>query len=227
MKKIQFILLVALTIGFVTKNFGQHTNYKIKNGFSLGGGITQFDIITDNFETKKGDGWIANMTATVDIPQKWFNVSYGMQLSENTISTSGFDTPLSSIAQDVEYKIFTAQVQFLWHAKPFKSSHFTIDFGPMLQYNSDLELSDDKQESFILADFDTVQAKAVKDLNNFNVNGTVGATLGIGFFKLRAQYIYGFTNILGALNDSDFNQVLGRDFKGNQSMFAFTGMLTF
>ena len=53
--------------------------------FSLGWVITQFDIITDNFETKKGDGWIANMAATVDIPQKWYNLSYGMQLSENTI----------------------------------------------------------------------------------------------------------------------------------------------
>ncbi|WP_281847342.1 hypothetical protein [Olleya namhaensis] len=227
MKKLQLILLVALTTGFVTKNFAQHTSYKIKNGFSLGGGLTQFDIITDNFDTKKGDGWIANMTATVDIPQKWFNVSYGMQLSENTISTTGFDLASTLAAQDVEYKIFTAQVQFLWHAKPFRTSHFTIDFGPMLQYNSDLELSDDQQEDFILADFDTVRASAVKDLNNFNVNGTIGATLGMGFFKVRAQYIYGFTNILGALNDSDFNQTLGRDFKGHQSMFAFTGMITF
>ena len=134
MKKIQFILLVALTIGFVTKNFGQHTSYKIKNGFSLGGGITQFDIITDNFETKKGDGWIANMTATVDIPQKWFNVSYGMQLSENTISTTGFDLASTLLAQDVEYKIFTAQVQFLWHAKPFRSSHFTKVSDKLLRY---------------------------------------------------------------------------------------------
>ncbi|QXP60636.1 hypothetical protein [Olleya sp. HaHaR_3_96] len=227
MKKLQFILLVALTIGFVTKNFAQHASYEIKNGFALGGGITQFDIITDNFDTKKGAGWIANMTATVDIPHKWFNVSYGMQLSENTISTTGFDFPLAITTEDVEYKIFTAQIQFLWHAKPFKTSNFTIDFGPMLQYNSDLELSDDQQEDFILADFDTVFAKEVKDLTNFNVNGTIGATLGIGFFKVRAQYIYGFTNILGALNDSDFNQTLGRDFKGHQSMFAFTGMITF
>ena len=70
-------------------------------------------------------------------------------------------------------------------------------------------------------------ASDITNISNFNINGAVGVTAGFKFIKLRAHYIYGFTNILGALNDSDFNQVLGRDFKGNQSMFAFTGMLTF
>ena len=32
----------------------------------------------------KGDGWIGGMSATVGLPHKWYNVSYGMQLSENT-----------------------------------------------------------------------------------------------------------------------------------------------
>ncbi|WP_397364167.1 hypothetical protein [Olleya sp. R77988] len=227
MKKLQYALLVALTIGFVTKNFSQHTRYKIQNGFALGGGITQFDIITDNFETQKGDGWMGHMSATVDIPQKWYNISYGMQLSENTMSLNGLTSSLSSTIEPVEYKIFAAQVAFLWHAKPFGSSHFTIDFGPMLQYNSDLELNDDTQEDFILTDLDTVLAKDVKELNNFNVNGVVGATLGFGHFKVKAQYIYGFTNILGALNDAEFNQTLNKQFKGNQSMLAFTAMITF
>ncbi|RAJ17871.1 hypothetical protein [Olleya aquimaris] len=227
MKKLQFIVLVALTLGFVTKNFSQHGNYTIQNGFALGGGITQFDIITDNFKTTKGDGWIGHMSATVDIPQKWYNISYGMQLSENTLSLNGLASSTSSTFQPIDYKVFAVQVAFLWHAKPFRTPHFTIDFGPMVQYNSDLELSNDNQEDFIITDLDTVLAKDVKELNNFNVNGAVGATLGFGHFKVKAQYIYGFTNILGAFNDSDFNQTLNRQFKGNQSMLAFSAMITF
>ncbi|WP_452221622.1 hypothetical protein [Lacinutrix salivirga] len=227
MKKPQFILLVAFTICFVTHSFSQHRTYDIKNGFAIGGGLTQFNIITDNFETQKGNGWMAHMSATADLPHRWYNVSYGMQLSENKISVNGLASSLSSVFEPVEYKIFTAQLAFLFHIKPFKTSHLTIDAGPMLQYNSDLELTDDAKENFTIADFDAVLAKDFVDLNNFNVNGAIGATLGYDFFKLRAQYIYGFTNILGQLNDAEFNTSEKKQFKGNQSMLAFTAMITF
>ncbi len=235
MKKSQFILLVAITIGFVTKNFSQHTRYSIKNGFAIGGGVTQFDIITDNFQTQNGDGWMGHMSATVDIPNKWYNVSYGMQLSENTFTvnglnnslTSGADPTLASSFSPIEYKVFAAQVVFLWHAKPFRAPYFTIDFGPMLQYNSDLDLSNKTQEDQLIADFENVAAKDFEDLNNVNFNGVIGATLGFEFIKVKAQYIYGFTNILGALNDATFNETLNKKFEGNQSMFALTGLITF
>ena len=55
MKKIQLCLLVATMLCFVTKSFSQRKNYDIKNGFGIFGGLTQFDIITDNFETTKGN----------------------------------------------------------------------------------------------------------------------------------------------------------------------------
>ena len=96
MKTNNFILLVAFCIGFVTINYAQRKNYNIKNGFAIGGGLTQFDIITDNFETKSDTGWLIHMSATVDIPHKWYNVSYGMQLSENKMSVNGFASALSS-----------------------------------------------------------------------------------------------------------------------------------
>ena len=103
MKKIQFILLVALTLGFVTKSFAQPKNYKIKNGFGLSGGITQYEIITDNFETTKGDGWIGGMSATVSLPHRWYSVSYGMQLSENTFGIMGRLNNTDVTQQEIEY----------------------------------------------------------------------------------------------------------------------------
>ena len=91
MKKTQFILLVAFAIGFVTIGFAQkrpHGVVAIKNGFGIEGGITQFDILTDNFVTEKGNGWLGGASATGDIPHKWYNVSYTIQLSENTVGIS-------------------------------------------------------------------------------------------------------------------------------------------
>ena len=64
--------------------------YKIKNGIGLQGGITQYDILTDNFETKSGNsGFIGGMAASVDIPHKWYNVSYNIQFSQNHVEILG------------------------------------------------------------------------------------------------------------------------------------------
>ena len=62
-----------------------------------------------------------------------------------------------------------------------------------------------------------------------NSNGAIGLSAGISHFRLRAQYIYGFTNMLGKLNKNNL-ETLGNSeskFKGNQSMLAFTAMITF
>ena len=228
MKNIQLSLLVALMLCFVTKNFAQHKNYDIKNGFGLFGGITQFDIITDNFETTKGNGWIGGMSATVDIPHKWYNASYGMQLSENTIGISGRTSNTDLTEKELEYKIFTAQLAFMWHTK-LAGSFITLDFGPMLQYNSDLELIDDEQENFLVTNYDALTANDITDISNFNVNGTVGFTAGFSFIKFKAHYIYGLLNTLNALNSKSDLDLTGsnKKFKGNQSMLAFSAMITF
>ena len=133
------ILLVAFTIGFVTTIFAQHGSYKITNGFGIMGGITQYDIKTDNFNTKQGNGFIGGMSATVDIPNRWYNVSFGMQLSENHFDVSAVNPSLTSSIENVEYKLFAAQIALLMHVKVI-DGYFTIDLGPMLQYNGKLEL---------------------------------------------------------------------------------------
>jgi len=226
MKTNNFILLVAFCIGFVTINYAQRKNYSIKNGFAIGGGLTQFDIITDNFETKSDSGWLLHMSATVDIPHKWYNVSYGMQLSENKISVKGLANALSTNFVPIDYKILTAQVAFLMHAK-LAGPYLTLDFGPVLQYNSDLEFDDQGQEEWFIAEFESLLAKDFVDLTNFNVNGAIGLTAGFDSFKVRGQYMYGFTNILGALNDTEFSQKLDKKFKGNQSMLTLALLITF
>ncbi|WP_375238457.1 hypothetical protein [Aurantibacter sp.] len=231
MKNKHLLLLVAICVCFVTQTNAQRQKAKgtvnIKNGFAIAGGLTQYDILTDNFTTTKGEGWVFGMSATVDLPHKGFNVSYGMQLSENILGVAAKPSlTTSSIDNSVDYKIFTAQVAFLWHLK-LGTDHLTLDIGPMLQYNSDLELKDEDKENYIIDGFNSVTAKDFKSLNNVNFNGAIGLTAGISHFKVKAQYIYGVTNILGGLNKEDFAQDLEKKFKGNQSMLAFTVMFSF
>ena len=226
MKKLKYILLVVISMAFVTLTYAQHKRYAIKNGVGIQGGVTQFDIITDNFVTKKNTGFIGGLSASVDIPHKWYNVSYNILLSENNIDIAAFS--LSNPTEEfVEYKLLTAQISFLFHAKLI-GSNLTLDLGPMLQYNGDLELKDSSKEGYIISDYETLLTEDISKISNFNVNGAVGLSAGFGAFRLRAQYIYGFTNILGKLNDEDLN-VGSNDnkFKGNQSMIAFTAIITF
>jgi hypothetical protein len=64
------LLLVAISLCFVTKSFSQHGNYRISNGIGIFGGMTKFNIATDNFTTTQSNGCIGGLTATVDVPFK-------------------------------------------------------------------------------------------------------------------------------------------------------------
>ena len=220
-------LLVALLIGFVTKSFAQHKTYKIVNGIGVFGGVTKTDIITDNFITSQGDGFLFGASATVDIPHRWYNMSYGMQLSENYINIEGRPTALGSEQELIEYKLFAAQLALLGHIKLF-GSHITIDVGPMIQYNGELELKDKNQEGHYINNYDNLLAKDITPISQFNFNGLVGASVGYKFFRLKAEYIYGFTNILKKLEDQNLDITGGESrFKGNQSMLVFGAMISF
>lgn len=221
MKIKSFQMFVALSVLYVTVSAAQ--NYRIQNGIGVYGGLTQFDIDTDNFATQKGNGWLVGLAATVDIPHRWYNVSYNIQLGENKLGIAGF--PLGGTQTEfVDYKIFTAQIALVGHLKLIKK-YLTLDAGPMLQYNSDLDLEDETKETYIIDGFNTISANDILEISNFNVNATVGLTAGFDNFKIRGQYIYGFTNILGKLNDKTFSEEV--DFKGNQSMLVFSAMFVF
>lgn len=225
MKNIQSLLLVLICLTFVTNSFAQRKNYKIQNGIGLQGGITQFDIQTDNFETKKNSGYIGGMSASVDIPHRWYNVSYNIQLSENYVDIKA--SALGNLTEEfVEYKLFVANISFLFHIKLI-SNNLTLDVGPMLQYNSELELKDEAKEGYFIKGYNNLLTEDISDISNFNVNGAVGLSLGVRRLLLRAQYMYGFTNMLGNLNKQDLDIGTNKKFKGNQSLLALTAMITF
>ncbi len=226
MKK-QLLLLVVITTCFVTTNFAQRGNYRISNGFGVTGAITKFDITTNNFVTKQGDGFLGGILATVDVPHKFYNVSFGLQLSESNLEILGRPTIASTEETFIEYKMFAAQLVFLGHIKIIPN-HFTIDLGPMLQYNSSLEFKDKAQKNHYINNYTNLSAEDIANISQFNLNGAIGASVGIKNVKLKAQYIYGFTNILKKLENQNLDTAGGNArFKGNQTMLALGAILTF
>ncbi|XMO87921.1 hypothetical protein AAFN75_06425 [Algibacter sp. AS12] len=227
MKKIQLYLLVALSICFVTKSFSQKGSYDIVNGIGIFGGVTKVNFNTDNFTTKEGDGFIGGLSATVDIPVKWYNMSYGLHFSESTISIMGRPTASSTTNEFIDYKLFAAQLALMMHVK-LAGSYVTLDVGPMLQYNSRLEFEDKAQEGYFINNYDNLLAEDISNISQFNLNGAVGVTAGFKFVKLRAHYIYGATNILKKLEGENLDTTGGDSrFKGNMSMLVFGAMISF
>ncbi|TCK67834.1 hypothetical protein DFQ05_1615 [Winogradskyella wandonensis] len=198
-------------------------NYRIQNSVGIYAGLTQFDIETSDLITKKNNGWHVGLAATVDLPHRWYNVSYNIQLAENKIGVLAM--PVGGLQEEaLDYKLFTAQIALVGHLKLIKNN-LTLDAGPMLQYNSTLNLEDDSKENYIVSGYNTVRAQDITEISRFNVNGTVGLSLGFDTFKLRGQYIYGFTNLLNKLNNQNFLETV--NFKGNQSMLVFSAMFLF
>ncbi len=219
--KNQLNLLVAILLLFVTQAFAQRPNYDIKNFIGLHGGITQFDIITDSFTTEKQNGFIAGLTGIVNVPHKWYDVSYGIQFSQNNLNILGGVTDVDG-DESLEYKISAVQLALFMHAKILRQN-LTIDFGPVIQANGFLELKDKAQEEYFVNGFDDLNAIDLRDISKFNINGAVGATAGFKHFRVRTQYQYGLTNMLRKLNDLDVDT----DFKGNQSQVILTAMVLF
>ncbi|MDD7885966.1 hypothetical protein [Flavivirga sp. 57AJ16] len=226
MKK-QLILLVAIAICFVTTNFAQKGHYRISNGFGINGGITKFDMTTNNFVTKQGDGFLGGLLATVNLPHRWYHMSFGMQLSESNIEILGRPAIASTEEAFVEYKMFAAQIALLGHIKIIPD-YVTIDLGPMLQYNSRLEFKNKAQEGYYINNYTNLSAEAITNISPFNLNGAVGASVGIKNLKIKAQYLYGFTNILKKLENQNLDTSGGdARFKGHQTMLVLGAIVLF
>lgn len=216
-------LLVAFILLFVTSTLAQRPSYKIKNMIGIHGGITEFNINTDNFITEKQNGWAFGLTGIVNVEHKWFDFSYGLQFSENSVNISGRMTNDVQENELLEFKLSAVQLAALLHAKII-SQNLTLDFGPIIQANGKLEVKDESQENFYINGYDNLQAHDIEDISKFNINGAVGVTAGFKHFRLRAQYQYGLTNMLNKLNDLEIE---GNKFKGNQSQLLLSAMVLF
>lgn len=197
------------------------------NMFGLKVGASQFDIKTSNFITTPGMGFIGGLATRGDFYNN-MDIQFGINIANNKLEVQGRElgtnTPVA-----IDYGLLNAQVHLLFGYKIIGNNRnmqskfkLTAEFGPVLQVNSKMKLSDKTQEDFII-DKANITAKELTDINGININGLAGLSIGIERLRIFGHYQYGFNNILNKLNDIEDTT---ENFKGHVSMFQF-GVLVY
>ncbi|MBK5214011.1 MAG: hypothetical protein JJE55_10170 [Flavobacteriaceae bacterium] len=213
------IIFVSFCLFFFQQTFAQR-NYEGYNFLGIQGGITFFDIKTDDLVTKQKEGFTAGFT-TRGAFRNDFDLVYGISFQSSSIGVEG-RSQLGN-TQDIGYSIQGAQINFLGSYNIIVK-HLSLEFGPIFDINGKMKLDNDKFESYVLTGYDTLAAKDIQDISRFNVRLAGGLTAGLEHFRISAQYQYGVTNILGGLNGKDLEN---NNFKGHSSTIVVAGVIYF
>lgn len=201
MKKLFLACFFSL---FTVLCFSQY-EYRDANRIGISFGFNQFSLNTNNFQTKPGTGWNAGLSMRGNYYNSW-DMVYAMQFSENnfTVNTqSGF------ISEETNFKLSSAQVSLMLSYK-IVQNHLSVEFGPIVQVNGKLKV-DASSENNIISGTNTLAAKDIVDISQFNFYPCIGVTAGVRHFRLNVSYQYGVNNMLGKLNSKN----LGVTFNGH------------
>jgi hypothetical protein len=190
-----FLSLVGCSV------FAQY-DYRDSNRIGISVGVNQFNMNTDNFETKPDLGWNAGLSMRGNFYNYW-DMVYSLQFSENNFSVA---SQSGIFNEDVKYKLASAQVS-LQLSYVIVENHLTLEFGPIVQVNGNLKLDANKENNTIKGT--NILAKEIIDISNFNFYPTVGLTAGFTHFRLNVSYQYGVNNMFGNLKNN------GMDLKGH------------
>ncbi len=204
------LILLGLT-NLVSAQYGRGDYNHI--GLSLG--INQTSLYTDNFNITPKTSWTGGLAMRGNYYNS-FAMVYGMNFTENKFS---IETNSSSATKEVDLKMMAVQIHLLLSYRIAESA-FSIDFGPVLQVNSELKFDEADENNFI-TDNDLLQVKDLEKITPINFNVQLGVTGGFENIRLNLCYQYGVTNILNNLNDQD-QVALKADgkLKGNLGVFA-------
>ena len=214
----RFLFSASLFL-FISQQSIAQRNYNGYNFLGITGGLTLFDIQTDDLVTKQQTGFTAGFT-TRGAFRNNFDLVYGISFQSTAIAVEGsklLDT------QDIRYTVQGAQINFLGSYNIVKK-HLSLEFGPIFEINGKMKLDDDQYEDYILTGYDALAAKDIQEISRFNVRLAGGLTAGLEHFRISAQYQYGVTNMLGKLNDKGLEK---DNFKGHSSTIAVMGVIYF
>lgn len=197
--------LLTAVLAMVAMTASAQYEYRDSNRIGIIGGINQFDLSTNNFNTKAGIGWNLGLSVRGNFYND-FDMVYAMQFSENNFSVPTINSALQK--EEVEYKLPSAQISLMLSYK-IVENHLSVEIGPMLQVNDKFKI-DDKENLTNRIEGTTLEAGDIVKISKFNFYPVVGITAGVRHFRANIQYAYGVTNMLGNLND----QELGINFKG-------------
>jgi len=222
----------SIILLLLTSSFSVHAQRRGGQGkhnmFGLKVGASQFDIKTSNFITTPGIGFIGGLATRGDFYNN-MDIQFGINIANNKLEVQGKElgttTPVA-----IDYGLLNAQVHLLFGYKIIGDNRnmqgkfkLTAEFGPVLQVNSKMKLSDKTQEEFVI-DKANITAMELTDISGININGLAGLSIGLEKFRVFGHYQYGFNNILNKLNDIEGKT---QSFKGNVSMFQFGILIYF
>ncbi|CAM3341088.1 outer membrane beta-barrel protein [Aequorivita lipolytica] len=214
-------LIFATFFLFVFQQTFAQRNYEGYNFFGLQGGITFFDIHTDDLVTEQREGFTAGFT-TRGAFRNNFDLIYGLSFQSATVGVEGRES-FGTKTQNIGYTIQGVQLNFLGSYNIIVK-HLSFEFGPVFDLNGKMKLDDSKFEGYILTGYKKLTAKDIQEISRFNVRLAGGLTAGLEHFRISAQYQYGVTNILGGLNSKDLEN---DNFKGNSSTIIVAGVIYF
>lgn len=203
MNKSLFLLLVAITLLFVTKSFSQ-SRYNSYNRFGISAGIHQFDILTDDLTTTKSTGFQGGLSTRGTVGRH-FDMMYFLFLNSHEVNILGRETLLAA-NEEIPFKLLAAKIGVLGSYKII-DKHLSFEFGPALQLSDKFEV-EGKYSDYILEGYDTFTANEARQTSRLNLMGIVGISAGFQSFKISLQYEYGFSNVLSKLS-VDNNKLKG------------------
>lgn len=214
------LIFVSFFLFFFQQTFAQR-NFEGYNFLGIQGGITFFDILTDDFKTMQKEGFTAGLT-TRGAFRNNFDLIYGISFQSATIGIEG-QSPLGGSPQEIDYTIQGVQLNFLGSYNIIVK-HLSLEFGPILGINGKMKLDDDNFQNHVLTGYDSLTAKDIQDISRFHVRLAGGLTAGLEHFRIGAQYQYGLTNMFARLNDKGLES---EDFKGHSSTIVLSGVIYF
>lgn len=206
-------LVVTVLVLVFQQSFSQR-NYEQYNRIGLVAGFTIFDINTSNLVTEPGYGFVGGFTTRGSFRGS-LDLIYGICFTNSSVGIKGSSL---SDTQFIDYQIQAAQITFLGSYNIVRH-HLTIEFGPILNVNGKMKLDSDRFNDYILDGYTTLRAQDIQDINRINFRVAGGLTAGLKNLRISGMYQYGVTNMLGRLND--------KDFEGHSSTIVVSAVLYF
>lgn len=218
------VLLIATQSSFSQRNYQEY------NLLGLYGGLTLFDIDTDNFNTQQGSGLTVGFVTRGDVYNNW-DLEYGVSFQQNEVGIFGRDltNPTNNFdEQYINYTLQSAQIKLLAGYNIIRH-HLTVDFGPILNVNGKMNLDSERFENFILDGYSTLKASDIENISRVHFHLAGGVTAGLENVRLNAQYQYGVTNLFNRFNDTEAltSQNPEGEFKGTTSTIVLGAYIFF
>ena len=213
MKKVLIVVFALFSIVVVAQR-----GNKDSNRIGIGGGLTQMNIFTDNFNIIPQQGWTGGFHVRGNFYNDW-QMSFGMFFTDSNFSVQ---TRKVVSIEETNYKLSAVQI-YIMPGYVISQNHFNIEFGPVLQINDKLVIDKESETNF-LVDQPLLTAKDITDVSKINANIYAGINVGFTNVRLRLGYQYGLNNFFNSLNSNDKVPNIGEKFKGNIGMAS--GQLT-